>query len=571
MVNFELISLINNKILNNDLRFSLLIASLMIIIASVLEVISIGAFLPFIEILLSGKEGLLNYKIISDNPFLSKILNINSEKNIIIYGITLFAGIVVFKNIIVFYFNYYREHIHFKLQTFLINKLFKNIIKKNFNDFYKKNSSVYYNLLVRESGRTSHTINIFLHLFNELIVLIFVITLLLLVQPYVTLFLILIFFILSWPVYYFTKEKIKKMSIERIDRDQNMIKNVNEAIMLFKYLKVNFLEKFFLKIFDENNFRSYNLQKKMSVLQFFPRYYLEAITIIIFSTVIIFVNLNRNSLLEILPIIAVFSFAGLRLLPLIKSLVMGLQEIKRGSPSIRSVCEELLHDSNIQSTFNTKKFKRLKIENLNFHYSKNRKLINNFSLEINSGDKILINGPSGSGKTSLIDVLIGIKRQLSGNIYIDDKSLSKSLFKELKISYIPQDSYLIDDTIKKNITFPVDKLDLTEYNQIINLVGLKELISSYSNKDDTQIGERGFKISGGQKQRIIIARSLIINPEILILDEATNALDIESENLIIKNIIKTYKNMTVMIISHRNLDENLFNKTINLGEKSNVQ
>ena len=79
--------------------------------------------------------------------------------------------------------------------------------------------------------------------------------------------------------------------------------------------------------------------------------------------------------------------------------------------------------------------------------------------------------------------------------------------------------------------------------------------------------ERGYKISGGQKQRIIIARSLIIKPEILILDEATNALDINSEDLIIKNIINTYKNLTVMIISHRNLDHDLFNKTINLGGK----
>ena len=167
------------------------------------------------------------------------------KKNIVIYGIIFFASIVVFKNIVVFYFHYYREHIHYKLQTFLINKLFKNIIVKNFDDFYKKNTAIYYNLLVRESGQTSHSINIFLQLFNELIVLIFVIGLLLLIQPFVTIILILIFFFLSWPVYYFTKEKIKKMSSERISRDQNMIKNVNEAIMLFKYLKVNFLERFF--------------------------------------------------------------------------------------------------------------------------------------------------------------------------------------------------------------------------------------------------------------------------------------------------------------------------------------
>ena len=118
----------------------------------------------------------------------------------------------------------------------------------------------------------------------------------------------------------------------------------------------------------------------------------------------------------------------------------------------------------------------------------------------------------------MIDVLIGIKKQNSGTISIDEKNLSQSLFKELKISYIPQDSYLIDDTIKNNITFPVPNLDIQNYNKIINIVGLSDLIANYPSRDNTHIGERGYKISGGQKQRIIIARSLIIKPEILILD-----------------------------------------------------
>ena len=228
----------------------------------------------------------------------------------------------------------------------------------------------------------------------------------------------------------------------------------------------------------------------MSVLQFFPRYYLEAITIIIFSATIILINLDQNSLKDILPLIAVFSFAGLRLLPLIKSLVMGLQEIKRGSPSIRSVCEELTNENDFQSSFNNKKFEFIKVKNLNFNYSKSSNLIKNFNLEIKAGDKILINGPSGSGKTSLIDVLIGIKKQNSGTISIDEKNLSQSLFKELKISYIPQDSYLIDDTIKNNIVFPVPNLDIQNYNKIINIVGLKNLIANYPSRDNTHIGER---------------------------------------------------------------------------------
>ena len=96
----------------------------------------------------------------------------------------------------------------------------------------EKNSSIYYNLLVRESGQTSHSINIFLHLFNEIIVLIFVISFLLMLNAKVTLFLISIFFLLSLPVYIFTKEKIRRMSVERINRDQNMMKNIKNTLIL---------------------------------------------------------------------------------------------------------------------------------------------------------------------------------------------------------------------------------------------------------------------------------------------------------------------------------------------------
>ena len=124
MPNFTLINLINKKILNSELRLNLLVALLMIVTASILEVVSIGAFLPFIEILLGGKEGLLNNKIIYENNFLSSFLKTIPESKIIIYGIILFGSIIVFKNIIVFYFHYYREHLNYKIQTNLINRLF---------------------------------------------------------------------------------------------------------------------------------------------------------------------------------------------------------------------------------------------------------------------------------------------------------------------------------------------------------------------------------------------------------------------------------------------------------------
>ena len=167
MFKFELIKLINSKILNSELRINLFLVLLMIFIASILEVISIGAFLPLVEIVLGGKSGLLENEIVNNNIFLSEFLKKISEDRIIILGLVSFGFIIVFKNILVFCFHYYREFINCKLQTSLVNNLFKKIMNKDYDNFYEKNSSIYYNLLVREAGRTSHTINVFLHLISS--------------------------------------------------------------------------------------------------------------------------------------------------------------------------------------------------------------------------------------------------------------------------------------------------------------------------------------------------------------------------------------------------------------------
>ena len=304
----------------------------------------------------------------------------------------------------------------------------------------------------------------------------------------------------------------------------------------------------------------------MSILQTLPRYYFEAITVIVFSGILIYIRPNGDSFEDMLPLIAVFSFAGLRLLPLIKSVVMGLQEVKRGTPVVKSVCEELTSDSLTHEIIEHKNFKKVLIKDLNFQYSDKVRILNKFNFEINSGDKILVQGQSGAGKTTFIDILIGVKKQNSGSIFLDEKEINSSLYKNTPISYIPQSSYLIDDTIQNNIIFPVEKYDEKYLKEIIRIVGLNNIIHSLPEKENTFLGENGYKISGGQKQRIIIARSLILNPKILVLDEATNALDIKSEATIIKNIVSYFKDMTIFIISHRNLDEGLFNKTIKIGE-----
>ena len=150
-------------------------------------------------------------------------------------------------------------------------------------------------------------------------------------------------------------------------------------------------------------------------------------------------------------------------------------------------------------------------------------------------------GKTGSGKSTLMDVIMGFQKPKKGQILINNMSLETVLPSwKKKIGYIPQDIYLNDTTIAENIAFGVDKdkIDLKQLNRVIELAQLKVFIDSLQNKAFSMVGEKGSKLSGGQIQRIGIARALYFKPEILILDEATNALDEETERNIMQEISK---------------------------------
>ena len=178
------------------------------------------------------------------------------------------------------------------------------------------------------------------------------------------------------------------------------------------------------------------------------------------------------------------------------------------------------------------------------------------------GDRIHLKGVTGSGKSTLIDLLLGLQKTTSGEIKVDKKALSSlggSWFNN--ISYVPQSIYLFDDNIKKNITLS-EKVEIDEehFSKCVEAAELKNFISKLPNKENTQIGEVGSKISGGQKQRIGIARALYKKSEIIILDEATNAVDDITEKKIYLNL-NSFKNKTFIVINHREIPEELnFNK-----------
>jgi ABC-type bacteriocin/lantibiotic exporter with double-glycine peptidase domain len=162
-------------------------------------------------------------------------------------------------------------------------------------------------------------------------------------------------------------------------------------------------------------------------------------------------------------------------------------------------------------------------------------------------------GSSGAGKTTLVDIILGLIKPDSGEMLINGKKLDSDKNWNLQVAYLPQEIFLLDASIKTNISFETDDklIDLDKINNALENAQLKDMIESQPNGIDTIIGENGIKVSGGQKQRLAIARAFYHGRDILIMDEATSALDYETEKEIIDVLNTIKKNKTLIVIAHR--------------------
>ena len=216
--------------------------------------------------------------------------------------------------------------------------------------------------------------------------------------------------------------------------------------------------------------------------------------------------------------------------------------LKNTSPTIDNGTEKL-------TSFN----KKIEISNLNFEYVKNFPVLNDIFIDINKGQTTAIVGSTGSGKSTLIKLILRLYDSTSGEIKFDGKNIRDLELDSLrnKIGLVSQDIFLFEGTVFENIAYGnLDAKD-EEVWEAAKLSESDKFINLLPNKENTIVGERGQKLSGGQRQRISIARAILKNPEILILDEATSAVDNETEAAIQRSINTLKEGRTVVAIAHR--------------------
>ncbi len=180
---------------------------------------------------------------------------------------------------------------------------------------------------------------------------------------------------------------------------------------------------------------------------------------------------------------------------------------------------------------------------------------NNVNLNIKKGSRVGFIGETGSGKSTLLDIIMGLLEPTNGSIIIDNIVVSRENFRswQVHIAHVPQDIFLTDGTIEENIAFGVMS-DMINHDRVVKSVEqakIKGMVESWEDKYKTFVGERGTRLSGGQRQRIGIARALYKQANVLIFDEATNALDNETEQAVMESIEDLDRDLTILIIAHR--------------------
>ncbi|MFM8836762.1 MAG: ABC transporter ATP-binding protein, partial [Actinomycetota bacterium] len=260
---------------------------------------------------------------------------------------------------------------------------------------------------------------------------------------------------------------------------------------------------------------------------------------------------------RIIPLLGLFVVATWRFVPSINKVVALINNIRYSLPAVDSLYGEFEYiksqDEIVKSqvSFND----RVELRNLTFSYANTpAPSLRDVNVVVRKGETVGFIGPSGAGKSTLVDVILGLLPPSSGELLVDGVNMHEhNLEWQSTIGYVAQAIYLTDDTIRRNVAFGIAERDVDEaaLERALKSAQLWEFVESLPQKANTIVGERGIRVSGGQRQRIGIARALYHEPQVLVLDEATSSLDIETETEVMSAIRALQGFKTILIVAHR--------------------
>lgn len=524
------------------------------LISGLFEFIGIGLIYPFLMLIINPQE-VIEYKSIVT------VINYFHINHIL--TITAFIGFLIvlmflFKNLLMILCIYLQNKFVINWKTDLNKMLMKFYLKAPyFNVFSTTNSEKIYNLTIL-TAQTLETfvIKSFVFFTNSIITAI-ILSLLFIKFPYVASFSVIFVAISMFMLNKFFKQKTEILAPQMLSYSLKNNNQVIENIKNSKEIRIFSAEDYFLNKFGKIQKENNDVIFRNTFFASIPPYLVEIIMVvalIIFAGLITLKNYGETS--KIIASYGLILGVIFRIAPSLNRIQVALNHMNSSKELIKKMNNEYEQNhfdivANVTTPDKQIKFNdKISLKDVSFEYQENTPVLKNVSFEIKKGEFVGIVGLSGAGKTTLADILMGLLPIKSGEIFVDDVKITEENFSTLKnlTGYVPQEISLLEDNFKNNVAWGQDENNINE-EFVIESLKQAQLIDVVEKSGGINSMIRG--LSQGQKQRLMIARGLYRNSDVLIFDEATSSLDVETEHEITQMLTSLKGNKTIIVIAHR--------------------
>lgn len=529
------------------------------LVSSVFEVLGVSIMIPFIELI-------LDQDMLLSNVYIAWFADKLGIESYIGYFAILVLGVImvyIIKNLLLIYSRAVQTRFQCQIEEELSLFMMESYMERPYSYYAKTNSSDIRHGTIDDVYNIYVIIQTVCQLIAESITVVFIVAYIVYMDWLMAIGIILVAGILIIVLTLCLKNILRRSGEQFRKTDIERNKGILQISQGIKDIYVLQRKKYFYDAF-KNSYDEYkDAKSNYFIIKEVPERIIETAFVM---DILILVLLRIGSGVDaatLIPKLGVLVTAAYRLLPSANKFSNFLNSIIFYNPSLNAAYENICEAKKVQLTENNWKdiadgnnfvYKNsISIKNITWKYdSSETKIFDNASLEVYKGESIAIIGESGAGKTTLADIILGLYQPIEGQILVDGQSIYSCPLQWSKIiSYVPQTVYLLDDTIKANILFGCEEINEQRIWDVLDQAQLKEFVWNLPDRLDTIVGEAGVRFSGGQRQRIAIARALYSEPDILLLDEATAALDSDTENAVMEAIDSLKGKKTLIIIAHR--------------------
>ena len=535
-----------------NMRFKTIWQVLLMIVGSVLEMIGIALIMPIVTVITDSTNG-------TNNSILKPVyvrLGILKSTDIVVFVLLLLAFVFAVKSVFSVYLNWAQIDFGRRIEQDISSKLFQSFMNRPYLFHLQRNSADLIYSINTEVGQFSGAIVLILSVLSETLVVAALGVLVLYTNLWASISTLLMLLVAAIIYNRVVRRQLNSLAVTLKKESPKKIQYVSQGFGGIKDVTVLGLSESFTTQFDKQNFLLGKTASRYGLLTKVPAIWIEFVAVLGLVVTILVMLTQETDPTRIAPVLGLLTAVSFRFVPSTNRLIVATNRLRVVRPAIDSIYNEVQSSSDRVKLVHLGAFKsQIEMRNLSFSYPNTiTPSLQNTNVVVRKGETVGFIGPSGAGKSTLVDVILGLLPPTSGELLIDGVDMYKNNLEwQSTIGYVAQSIYLIDDTIRRNVAFGIaeHEIDDVALERALRSAQLWDFVDGLPEKTQTIVGERGVRVSGGQRQRIGIARALYHEPQVLVLDEATSSLDIDTETEVMSAIRALQGFKTILIVAHR--------------------